>query len=146
MLTWVWYFDQAYYFNIFCKIKYSNDIYRPNNLMLQTKSQGHRKILKCFTIYGHGGHCKVGLCQPRVEPTFPMLHTMSPTHWLIFFYLRDDLKGLYTLDGRGSHLGHVTINKWRFWSSYTCSDMLFQISWTQYVTNVFLQTIAARRW
>ena len=40
-----------------------------------------------LTIYWHGGHCKVGLGQPRiiicenlVEPTFPMLYTMSKTH------------------------------------------------------------------
>ena len=27
----------AYYFNIFCKAKYSYETYRPNNLMLQAK-------------------------------------------------------------------------------------------------------------
>ena len=71
--------------------------------MLQTKSQGHLplgfiKYFKCFTIYGHGGHCIVGLGQPRiiiceslVEPTFPMLHTMSQAHWP--FYFRNDFKG-----------------------------------------------------
>ena len=31
----------AYYSNIFCKVEYSNEIYRPNNLMLQITPQGH---------------------------------------------------------------------------------------------------------
>ena len=51
-------------------------------------------------MYGHGGNCKVGLGQPRiiiclniVEPTFPMLHTMSQTRWPFDF--RDDLKSAY---------------------------------------------------
>ena len=56
------------WFSIFCKVRYSNEIHRPNNLMLQTKCQGHcplgsRKYFKCFTIYVHGDHCKVGLAQ-----------------------------------------------------------------------------------
>ena len=89
--------------------------------MLVTKSQGHsplgsRKYFKCYTIHWHDGHCKVGLGQTRiiicdnlVEPTFPMMHTMSQTHWPVD--LRDDLKS-FTLYVRGGHLGHMTINKW----------------------------------
>ena len=130
MLTWVWYwvtrsrtmFDQVistYLARSNNKmrytVKYSNEIYRPNNLMLQTKSQGHwplgsRKYFKCLIVYGHGGHCKVGLGQLRiiifenlVEPTFPMLHTMSQTHWPFDF--RDDLKNFY-LYGRGGYFDH----------------------------------------
>ena len=92
---------------IFCKVKYSNEIYRPNNLKQQTKCQGHWalgsiKYFKRITIYWHGSHCKVGLDQPRiiiceylVEPTFPMLHTMSQIHW--HFDYRDDSTGFYHL-------------------------------------------------
>ena len=101
-------------------------------LMLQTKSQGHlplgsRKCFECFIINGHGGHCRVGLGQPRiiicenfVEPTLPMLHTMSQALWPFDF--RDDFKGILlsmcavviVLYLYIFCLGHVTINKWRF--------------------------------
>ena len=75
-------------------------------------------------MYGHGGHCKVGLCQSRiiicenfVEATFPILHTMSQTLW--HFDFRDDFKGILlcvcvvaiVLYLYIFCLGHVTINK-----------------------------------
>ena len=89
--------QHTYYFNIFCKIKYSYLYYKPSPKVIDLVSFMYQKYSKCLTIYGHGGHCKVGLGQPRiiicenlVEPTFPMLYTMSKTHWYIDF--RDDFK------------------------------------------------------
>ena len=76
-----------------------NFYYKPSPKVIDLVSFMYQKIFynKCFTIYWHGGHCKVGLgqhriiiCDDLVEPTFPMLHAMSQTHWSFDF--RDDFK------------------------------------------------------
>ena len=112
--------SRFFYFNIFCKVKYSNEIYRPNNLMLQTKYQGHwsvgsRNILSVYHIWACG-HCQVSLGQPRIiicENHIPTAAYHVPN--LITSDFRDDFKGYTLLYGQGGHLGHVLINKWRFW-------------------------------
>ena len=52
------------------------------------------------------GQLRFIICANLVGPTSPMLHTKSLGHWS--FGSREDIERLFTIYGRGGHLGYVT--------------------------------------
>ena len=78
----------------------------------------------------------LGLCQPRiivwtnlVYPTSPMLHTKSQGHWPSGS--GEDSSRVFTIYGRGSHLGNVTRTIWTNFRSRVLRSlrMKFEFNW-----------------
>ena len=53
------------------------------------------------------GQPRIIICANLVGPTSPMLHTKSQGHWP-YGSREEDFSKVFTLYGRGGHLGHVT--------------------------------------